>query len=1727
MAELERAKRRRVAARAWASCSRKKLSSVLEESDVDKDRLHAVFSEVKSRLDELDNIQLELEVLIEDEDEMLDDINKAGIFRDEVIEVLEKAGKVMKLSQSRERDVLSSVSGPQLPRLDLPTFDGDILSWLPFWERFEEAVGDRKDLPDIIKFEYLQSCLKGEAARCVVGLALTSANFQVACDLLSKRFGKTEVIIFSHVQQLLAITSPLTSTSQSLRSLIDSILVHIRSLSALEITGDKYGIFLVPMILSKLNAELRMEWARLGPGKEADLDALMNFLTSEVERRERSGAVSKLGAVQSPKDTRAGRSQLLRTTRTAGRSQLSRDSTRQMRTPSGAALTASSGGCIFCGKPHRSVECPELLKLSVSQKHDLIKRSGACFRCLSVSHRARECQLMCELCGGGHHKLCCFGKVKGNQGREVENPGMSGFSPGKSDTRASLSCNSGDSQCVVLPTARVMVHGVQGSVPATLLFDTGSDRSYVAETLVKKVGATWLRSESVSYAAFGGGKSTCERAVRGLSVSGANLSKPVECSLSDVEVPVICSPLQRPRVPRAALQTFAGIELADTYHENRDMTVDILVGLDLYWGLVQQGFVRCSEGSLVAQETFFGWIVSGVISVPGTAGSTTCQLLTLGDLHEDAVRNLWSLEGIGIRSDEELASSKVLEDFESSIRFTDGRYEVPLPWKQGEHVGEYAVELKSNLPAAESRLQSLSCKLDRDPDLRSRYNAVLSEMEESGVIEEVPSEEFVTSHPTFYLPHHPVVKESSETTKVRPVFDASACGPNGVSLNDCLEVGPCLMPNLVDVMLRFRRWRYAVTADIIKAFLQISLRKEDRDVQRFLWLCDGRERVMRVTRVTFGTCSSPFLLNATLRHHLSRYGASRAVTEMQSNFYVDDFLSGADSEEEARSLLSEAQSVMADAGMCLAKCKSNSPLLFDNAVSGQNEVQSVKVLGLRWIPKDDVFMFDGVSIPDDVVPTKRVVLSFIARLFDPLGFLTPYTMVAKCLFQRLWQQGLQWDEVLPEECCSIFTRWLQGLETLKRFRVPRSYSVEGWSGIETSVELHAFGDASPSGYGAAVYLRFPLSDGSQGVSLVMAKGRVAPVKKVSLPRLELLGSLLAARLVTHVRRALCLPDSTVCKCWTDSMVALGWIRGDPRRWKQFVSNRVIEIHSLTSPADWSFVPGEDNPSDLTTRGVTADQLLESELWLEGPAWLSEPAGQPPRQVEMEASRTPPEESVLMSTLAADRAGAVSAGGGRPGGDVPRPCSGGGGASLPCSGGVARPCSDGGARPSSDGDCGSRPCCDGVIRPCSGGVARLCSDGDGASQPCSDGAARPSSGGADGASGNGTAQPSSGALSPGSDIRQSDYIVCEMMKESEEVEHVSLLAFQPECVFPTERWGKLSKAVRVVAWVRRFIENCRCPQEKRIDSELSFTELANARNELLRQEQRRVFHEEWTALKRGKKVSKSSAIFRLAPFVDDDRLLRVGSRLEMSELQYEEKYPVLVPRGHLAELLVREQHLLLCHAGVNTMVATLRAAYFILGLRCTAKRVKRACVSCQRFDSKPCNEEAAPLPGCRVSEAPPFSVTGVDFAGPIFCIDFPRKKFYVCLFTCAVTRAVHHEMTEALSLEEFMMVLRRFSARRGVPRIIYSDNAPTFKGADTQLQRLFGHLAPEWRFNVPPSPWWGGFFERLIKSIKLGLRKSLGTRCLKRTELETVLFEVECCVNSRPLTFVGMGAKELF
>ena len=209
-----------------------------------------------------------------------------------------------------------------------------------------------------------------------------------------------------------------------------------------------------------------------------------------------------------------------------------------------------------------------------------------------------------------------------------------------------------------------------------------------------------------------------------------------------------------------------------------------------------------------------------------------------------------------------------------------------------------------------------------------------------------------------------------------------------------------------------------------------------------------------------------------------------------------------------------------------------------------------------------------------------------------------------------------------------------------------------------------------------------------------------------------------------------------------------------------------------------------------------------------------------------------------------------------------------------------------------------------------------------------------------------------------------------------------------------------------------------------------------------------------------------------------------------------------------------------HAGVSAMISTLRNQFWILGVRRLAKRVKRECVHCKRQDSSPCQQPMSPLPDLRVTQSFPFAVTGLDHAGPLYCCDFPRKKFWVLLFTFGVIRAVHLELVESLSTEQTLLALRRLAASRGLPRVTFSDNAKGFVVSPQQLQKQFGHVAPDWRFIAPRSPWWVRLVGTINPFNKSSLKKTFGRHSLTRTELETTLHEVDSCVNSRPLTYVS-------
>ena len=290
---------------------------------------------------------------------------------------------------------------------------------------------------------------------------------------------------------------------------------------------------------------------------------------------------------------------------------------------------------------------------------------------------------------------------------------------------------------------------------------------------------------------------------------------------------------------------------------------------------------------------------------------------------DDQLKSFWDLESFGVNPTERL----VHDEFGESVAFKNGRYEVALPWKK------FHPPLSDNYDLSMKRLHGLLRRLRQDDVILDEYDSIIRSQIQQGIVEVVDKPEQMTSNKTHYLPHHAVIRRDKNTTKLRIVYDASAKS-DGPSLNDCLHAGPKFDQKIFDLLLRFRVHKIAVTADIEKAFLMISMKEEDRDVLRFLWVSDVRKEdpqviVLRFTRVVFGISSSPFLLNATIRHHLENRLPSNPdlISKLLRSIYVDDVVTGAAVESEALALYTKAKELLREGGFNLRKFATNSSKL--------------------------------------------------------------------------------------------------------------------------------------------------------------------------------------------------------------------------------------------------------------------------------------------------------------------------------------------------------------------------------------------------------------------------------------------------------------------------------------------------------------------------------------------------------------------------------------------------------------------------------------------------------------------------------------------------------------------------------------------------------------------------------------------------------------------------------
>ncbi|XP_055591123.1 uncharacterized protein LOC129743175 [Uranotaenia lowii] len=329
--------------------------------------------------------------------------------------------------------------------------------------------------------------------------------------------------------------------------------------------------------------------------------------------------------------------------------------------------------------------------------------------------------------------------------------------------------------------------------------------------------------------------------------------------------------------------------------------------------------------------------------------------------------------------------------------------------------------------------------------------------------------------------------------------------------------------------------------------------------------------------------------------------------------------------------------------------------------------------------------------------------------------------------------------------------------------------------------------------------------------------------------------------------------------------------------------------------------------------------------------------------------------------------------------------------------------------------------------------------------------------------------------------------------------------------------------------------------------LTIDELRIAKIRLTRLAQEDAFSDEIRELEKGKNVSRKSSIRLLNPILDSERILRVGGRLNLSQLPYHTKHPALLPINHpFTRIVAQYYHLKLLHGGGRHLLATIRQEFWPLNGRRLVRSIVRNCFRCTRLNPEPVQQQIGQLPAQRVVPGRPFEVTGVDYAGPLYLkpahFRAPALKAYICIFVCFTTKGVHIELASDLSTHTFLNALRRFIARRGKPAHLHSDNGKNFEGAKNELIELYRMLnntknrdqienvcaseGIQWHLTPPKAPHFGGLWEAAVKVAKKHLFRQLGPTKQSFEDMATVLAEIESIMNSRPLLPITDDPEDL-
>lgn len=1117
-----------------------------------------------------------------------------------------------------------------LPHREIPIYDGDPLQFKTFMKAFEHCVEAKTNSKGDCLY-YLEQFTRGQPRDLVRSCLhmLPERGYSVAKHLLQEHFGNGLKVTAAYMERINRWPSVKSEDTRGLQAYglflrgCSNAMEELQYLEELNMPAN------MRILIQKLPYKLRDRWR----AKACDIldrtkqRACFPDIVSFIEQQVRIASDPVFGDIQDTPLVKGGikskyqeKPQYKRNS-FATHVSIENEFKAEARKNENVQSLVTSGNkanptsCLYCVRGHALEQCPQLGKKTHREKLDFLKEKGLCFGCLRRGHLSRNCdrRITCRQCNQTHPSILHIGKQERISQKDTEQPKEPSISCTSTSTCGHTGAGHNNGILPILPVQLKCTKG--NKVIETYAFlDPGSTGTFCSERLVNQLNTEGRRAK-IHLRTMGHNKAVPSCIINGLEISGVSGKHFYE--LPDVftqkEMPVSTDNI----ISKEELAKWPYLKDIRIPRINAD--VDLLIGTNASKLMEPWEVINSRGDGPYAVRTLLGWVINGPLQGNRDSGcgypKVNVNRTTVDRIEELLVKQFnYDFNERTSTDQEEMSREEIkfVEIMKSSAQLQKGHYKFKLPFKKEE------VTMPNNHYIAKQRASGLKKRFQKDLSFHDEYTNFLADVISNGYAEQVPLHQLEPQvGKVWYIPHHGVYHPRKG--KLRVVFD---CGAEfkGVSLNSQLLQGPNLTSSLIGILMRFRQERVAIMADIQAMFHQVKVAEKHVDFLRFLWWPEGNlENNLVEHRMTvhlFGAVSSPSCACFALRKTAEDNKASfppEVIDTINRNFYMDDLLKSLPSEKDAVFMAKHLIAVCSRGGFNLTQWISNSREVLQSIPEelkskhlyeldlDRDKLPMERALGLQWCIETDTFKFK-LKVKEQP-HTKRGMLSIISSVYDPLGFLAPFILPAKLLLQELCRTKCDWDDPIPPAFQQKWNKWLTDLEKVAGFKVDRCVKPKGFGRI-ADAQLHHFSDASENGYGTVTYVRMQNMKKMVHVAFLFGKARVAPLKPVTIPRLELTAAVVAVRVNKMLQSELQIPLKKSC-FWTDSTSVLKYIKNEDKRFQTFVTNRVSTIRDNSDVAQWRYVPTSLNPADDASRGLKAEHMVK-QRWIEGAKFLWEP-----------------------------------------------------------------------------------------------------------------------------------------------------------------------------------------------------------------------------------------------------------------------------------------------------------------------------------------------------------------------------------------------------------------------------------------------------------------------------------------------------------------------------------------